>query len=61
MPWYLRLLPPSSLPLLAWFYFSSDPTRDWGSWFGLGFLLYAFVIGLYGCLFFIGFLHGPTV
>jgi len=32
---------------------SPDPTRDWGYWFGVGFLVYAFAIGLYGSLFFI--------
>jgi hypothetical protein len=32
---------------------SPDPTRDWGYWFGMGFLAYAFVIGLYGSLFFV--------
>jgi hypothetical protein len=30
---------------------SPDPTEDWGYWFGIGFLTYAFVIGFYGSLF----------
>jgi hypothetical protein len=32
---------------------SPEPARDWGYWFALGFLAYAFVIGFYGSLFFI--------
>lgn len=32
---------------------SPDPGRDWGYWFGVGFLAYAFTIGLYGSLFYI--------
>jgi hypothetical protein len=32
---------------------SPDPTRDWGYWFALGFLAYAFVIGFHGSLFFV--------
>jgi len=32
---------------------SPDPARDWGYWFALGFLAYAFVIGFYGSLFFV--------
>ena len=32
---------------------SPDPTKDWGYWFGIGFLVYAFVIGFYGCLSFV--------
>ena len=32
---------------------SPDPTRDWGYWFALGFLAYAFIIGFYGSLFFV--------
>ena len=30
---------------------SPDPTRDWGYWFAIGFLAYAFAIGLHGSLF----------
>jgi hypothetical protein len=32
---------------------SPDPSRDWGYWFAYGFLAYAFVIGLYGSLYFV--------
>lgn len=32
---------------------SPDPSKDWGYWFGFGFLGYAFVIGFHGSLFFI--------
>jgi hypothetical protein len=32
---------------------SPDPARDWGYWFALGFLAYAFVIGFYGSIFFV--------
>ena len=30
-----------------------DPGKDWGYWFGIGFLAYALAIGFYGCLSFI--------
>ena len=30
-----------------------DPMRDWGHWFAVGFLAYAFIIGFYGCLYFV--------
>ena len=33
--------------------FCPDPTKDWGFWFGYGFLAYAFAIGFYSSLFFI--------
>jgi hypothetical protein len=32
---------------------SPDPTKDWGYWFAIGFLAYAFVIGFCGSLFFV--------
>jgi len=32
---------------------SPDPSKDWGFWFAIGFLTYAFIIGFYGCLFFV--------
>jgi hypothetical protein len=32
---------------------SPDPTREWGYWFALGFLAYAFVIGIHGSVFFV--------
>jgi hypothetical protein len=32
---------------------SPDPSKDWGFWFALGFLTYAFAVGFYGSLFFI--------
>jgi len=32
---------------------SPDPARDWGYCFALGFLAYAFVIGVYGSVFFV--------
>jgi hypothetical protein len=32
---------------------SPDPTRDWGYWFAMGFLAYAFIVGFYGSLFFV--------
>lgn len=32
---------------------SPDPSKDWGYWFGIGFLAYAFIIGFYGSLFYI--------
>lgn len=32
---------------------SPDPNKDWGYWFAIGFLAYAFVIGFYGSLFFV--------
>jgi hypothetical protein len=32
---------------------SPDPARDWGYWFALGFLTYAFIVGFYGSLFFV--------
>jgi hypothetical protein len=30
---------------------SPDPGHDWGYWFAFGFLVYAFIIGFYGCIF----------
>jgi hypothetical protein len=32
---------------------SPDPGKDWGYWFGVGFLLYAFAIGFHGVLFWV--------
>jgi hypothetical protein len=38
---------------LTLLFLSPDPGKDWGYWFGMGFLAYAFVIGFYGSLFLI--------
>ncbi len=38
---------------LALLLLSPDPTRDWGYWFGFGFLAYALALGFYGSLFFV--------
>jgi hypothetical protein len=32
---------------------SPDPRQDWGFWFAMGFLAYAFIIGFYHSLFFV--------
>jgi len=32
---------------------SPDPSKDWGYWFGFGFLTYAFIIVFYGSLFYV--------
>jgi hypothetical protein len=32
---------------------SPDPSKDWGYWFGFGFLTHAFIVGFYGSLFFV--------
>lgn len=34
-------------------FLSPDPSRDWGWWFGIGILSYAFMMGFYGSLYFI--------
>ena len=43
------------IALIGWMllFLSPDPSKDWGYWFGFGFLAYAFIIGFYGCLFFV--------
>ncbi len=38
--------------LVLW-YLSPDPDADWGHWFGLGVMLYGFIVALYGSLHFI--------
>lgn len=35
---------------LALMFLSPDPTKDWGYWFAIGLLAYAFVVAFYGCL-----------
>jgi hypothetical protein len=31
-------------------FLSPDPNRDWGYWYGIGILIYAFVVGFYGSI-----------
>jgi hypothetical protein len=38
---------------LVLLYLSPNPNRDWGFWFAAGILLYAFIIALYGSLYFV--------